>query len=90
MPSSRIEPVTCALRAVVQAQDRHAGHGLARAGLAHDAEGLAASTVKLSPSTALTRPSAVGKWTLRSVDGQQRLSKSSAVLLLSRLGRAGR
>ena len=58
---------SCAAPALVQAHDRQAGHALAGAGLADDAEGLArARAWKDRPSTDLTRPSSVGKCTRRS------------------------
>ena len=51
---------------VDQAQDREAGHGLAAARLADQAEHLPGRTSKLTPSTARTTPARVKKWVFRS------------------------
>ena len=56
---SRTLPVAVDVAAGEQAHDRAGQHRLARAGLADDAERLAAVEAKVTPSTAFTRPLAV-------------------------------
>ena len=61
---------------VEQAEDREVGDALARAGLAHDAERLAARSVKERPETALTMPSSVGNCDREVAHVEQQLARS--------------